>query len=117
MLTESFREELVTLLDTLEASLLCLDERPDQAHLDEVFRAAHNIKSATAMMGLRAAAETAHHLESKLDEMRSGRRTVDRAAVTCLLDDVDRLRAQVRESVGRGGRAAEPGDAAGSGCG
>jgi len=96
-LAESFREELLTLLGTLESSLLGLDGRPDQEHLDEVFRAAHNIKSATAMMGLRAASETAHHLETELDEMRSGRRAVERAAVTRLLEGVDRLRAQVQE--------------------
>jgi two-component system chemotaxis sensor kinase CheA len=106
-LAESFREELVTLLEALETSLLGLDERPGQEQLDEVFRAAHNIKSATAMMGLRAAAETAHHLETKLDEMRSGRRSVDRATVTRLLDDLDRLRVQVR-SPSAGGEEAVP---------
>ena len=96
-LAESFREELLTLLGTLETSLLVLDENPEQELLDEVFRAAHNLKSATAMMGLRAASETAHHLETELDEMRSGHRAVERTAVTRLLAGVDRLRAQVHE--------------------
>ncbi len=96
-LAESFREELLTLLGTLETSLLVLDENPEQELLDEVFRAAHNLKSATAMMGLRAASATAHHLETELDEMRSGHRAVERAAVTRLLEGVDRLREQVQE--------------------
>lgn len=96
-LAESFREELLTLLGTLETSLLVLDENPEQELLDEVFRAAHNLKSATAMMGLRAASATAHHLETELDEMRGGHRAVERAAVTRLLEGVDRLREQVLE--------------------
>ena len=96
-LAESFREELLTLLGALESSLLALDERPEQERLDEVFRAAHNVKSATAMVGLRAASETAHHLETELDEMRRGGRAVERATVTRLLESVDRLCAQVHE--------------------
>jgi two-component system, chemotaxis family, sensor kinase CheA len=107
-LAESFREELLTLLGTLETSLLVLDEHPEQELLDEVFRAAHNLKSATAMMGLRAASETAHHLETELDEMRSGHRAVERAAVTRLLQGVDRLREQVQEGEGEAAAPSTP---------
>ena len=93
---ESFREELLALLQSLEADLLDLEGGEDPDGVGKVFRGAHNIKSAAAMLGLTSAAEATHALESVLEAIREGERQVDRATVTHLLGGVDALRALIQ---------------------
>lgn len=60
--SESFRQEIRDLVETLEASLLALEaagERASAERLGDAFRAAHNIKAAAAMIGLQGAADAA----------------------------------------------------------
>lgn len=97
-LLASFRDELLALVASLEADLLELDERSTPEQISNVFRGAHNLKSAAAMLGLDAAADATHAMESVLEELRSGRRAVDRSVVTSLLGQLDGLRALVDSS-------------------
>lgn len=95
---DGFRQELLSLTETLERNLLALESNADEESIDEVFRAAHNIKSAALMLGLRAAADAAHEMESVLDRVRSGQEPLTRSMVTAMLSTVDLLRGLLSES-------------------
>jgi len=95
---DEFRRELLALTGTLEKNLLALETNADEESIDEVFRAAHNIKSAALMLGLRAAADAAHEMESVLDRVRSGQEPLTREMVTAMLSTVDLIRGSLSES-------------------
>jgi two-component system chemotaxis sensor kinase CheA len=62
----SIRRALVTLEDEVEAGTV------DRAVLDSLFRSFHTLKGISGMVGLAAAEQLAHHLESYLRELREG---------------------------------------------
>ncbi len=62
----SIRRSLVTLEDEVDAGTL------DRAVLDNLFRSFHTLKGISGMVGLGAAEQLAHHLESYLRELREG---------------------------------------------
>src|SRR5262245_19079428 len=91
-----FYEEARELLIGLEEGLMELERRQgDRAHLDKTFRAAHSLKGAGAMVGLRAIAEFTHGIEAVLDWIRSGSLAVDSDMITTLLEARDHLAAMV----------------------
>ncbi|RYZ09566.1 MAG: chemotaxis protein CheA [Myxococcales bacterium] len=56
-----------------EAALLTLENHPeDMAAVNTVFRAFHTVKGVSAMLGMTALAELAHHAESLLARIRDG---------------------------------------------
>ena len=60
------RRALVTLEDQIDARAV------DRAVLDNLFRSFHTLKGISGMVGLTAAEQLAHHLESYLRELRDG---------------------------------------------
>ncbi|HEY8470676.1 MAG TPA: chemotaxis protein CheA [Longimicrobiales bacterium] len=76
--------------------------------LDQAFRAAHTIKGMSATIGYDDVARLAHELEDRLEEVRSGRRRVDRALVDELLAAADVLEAAVERAVAGGEAAGAP---------
>ena len=71
-----FFDEARELLQALEAGLMDLESRQgDREHLDRTFRAAHTLKGAAGMVGLRPIAVFTHKVEAVLDDIRSGRAT------------------------------------------
>jgi two-component system, chemotaxis family, sensor kinase CheA len=62
----SIRRALVTLEDEVDAGTV------DRALLDSLFRSFHTLKGISGMVGLAAAEQLAHHLESYLRELREG---------------------------------------------
>ncbi|MEM9387066.1 MAG: chemotaxis protein CheA [Pseudomonadota bacterium] len=92
-ITDIFFEESVEGLEVLEAGLLRLEPgEPDADTVNEVFRAAHSIKGGAGTFGFEAIAEFTHHMETLLDQMRSGERNVTEPVVALLLKSVDCLR-------------------------
>jgi two-component system, chemotaxis family, sensor kinase CheA len=56
-----------------EAALLTLEAQPDdKAAVNTVFRAFHTVKGVSAMLGMTAVAQLAHHAESLLSRIRDG---------------------------------------------
>ncbi len=62
----SIRRALVTVEDEVDAHTV------DRALLDNLFRSFHTLKGISGMVGLAAAEQLAHHLESYLRELREG---------------------------------------------
>lgn len=66
-------------------------DSPDRSRLDELFRSFHSIKGLSAMVGLSAAEQVAHRLESRLGAIRHGTARLDHRGVEELSKGVERL--------------------------
>ncbi|SEM95076.1 two-component system, chemotaxis family, sensor kinase CheA [Luteibacter sp. UNCMF331Sha3.1] len=90
---KAFHEESLDGLDAMEQALLALDEGADDPELiNVVFRAAHSIKGGAATFGFADVAAFTHVAENLMDEVRSGRRPMDKAVVELLLRSGDTVR-------------------------
>ena len=84
-----FVSEAQETIDALGRDLMRIDgggEETDPDLLNAVFRAAHSLKGLTSMFGVERMARLAHALEDLLDDVRLGRRRLDRAAMDLLLE-------------------------------
>src|SRR5262245_19748243 len=89
---KTFFEESYEGLALMETGLLGLqDAAVDPDAVNAGFRAAHSIKGGAATFGLSGVAQFTHTMETLLDEMRDGRRAIDRELVDTLLGGVDIL--------------------------
>ncbi len=90
---ETFFEEAAEHLATMEAGLLDLETRAQDAELlNSIFRAAHSIKGGSGSFGFTEIAHFTHALENVLDRLRGGRLTVQPALTSLLLKSADLLR-------------------------
>ncbi len=90
---EVFREEAFELLSELEASLLALEETPDDGDIiGRVFRAMHTIKGSGAMFGFDAVAAFTHEVETVFDLVRKGEMPVSKPLIDATLAARDRIR-------------------------
>ena len=87
-----FIEESLEGLDTMESSLLALDNGGDGELVHTIFRAAHSIKGGAATFGFPEMSSFTHEAESLLDEVRGGKRVIDASIIELLLRTVDCLR-------------------------
>lgn len=87
-----FFEESLEGLDAMESALLALDDGGDAELVHSIFRAAHSIKGGSATFGFPDMAALTHEAESLLDQVRDGRRAIDKAIVELMLRTVDCLR-------------------------
>lgn len=89
---ETFREEALELLGTLEHTLLELEENPgDKELVSAVFRVMHTIKGSAGMFALERISGFAHQVESILTALREGRLEVSRALIDKTLDARDMI--------------------------
>ncbi|HEY9899719.1 MAG TPA: chemotaxis protein CheA [Pantanalinema sp.] len=90
-----FLEEGRAHLQTLEQSLLVLEdtlgEPLDLALINEMFRAAHSVKGAAGMLGLKTIQALTHQLENLLGRMREGKIGTDPELLEGLFEAVDVL--------------------------
>ena len=85
-----FVQESEELLEQMEDALLAMEEAPDdEEHINSVFRAMHTIKGAAGIFGLDFIVSFTHPVETEMDKVRSGKRTVDSALVALLLECKD----------------------------
>lgn len=90
---ETFREEALELLGTLEATLLELEEAPsDRELLSAVFRVMHTIKGSAAMFGLDCISSFAHDVETILSALRDGKISVSSELIGNTLVSRDMIR-------------------------
>ncbi len=87
---ETFREEALELLGTLESTLLELEENPsDKELISAVFRVMHTIKGSAAMFGLDLISSFSHEVESILSALREGKITVSKELIAKTLSARD----------------------------
>lgn len=104
-----FLQEAREQLEDVEAGLLALEERPDDAELVAgIFRAMHTLKGGAGTAGYTAMANLAHSLETLLDQVRSGSLRMSGSLADILLSGVDALAAALGALESDG----EPDDAA-----
>lgn len=87
-----FFEESLEGLDAMESALLALDEGGDAELVHSIFRAAHSIKGGSATFGFPDMAALTHEAETLLDQVRDGRRPIDKPIIELMLRTVDCLR-------------------------
>ena len=88
-----FEEECIEGLDTMEAGLLNLEEGSAGGEVvNDIFRAAHSIKGGSATFGYKKIADFTHLMETLLDLVRNGQKSVTPGVVQLLLGCVDCLR-------------------------
>ncbi|MDP4176934.1 MAG: chemotaxis protein CheA [Bacillota bacterium] len=91
-----FLEESMDNLQTLNESLLQLEQEPDNIDkLNEIFRVAHTIKGMAATMGFAKMAELTHKMEDVLSKFRDGELKVTQKVVTVLFKCLDTLETMV----------------------
>lgn len=92
---QAFLEEARSHLDTLEQGLLALESMVGQGLdielLNEMFRAAHSVKGAAGMLGLKTVATLTHQMENLLGAIRSGKHVLTERSVEVLFESVDAL--------------------------
>ena len=81
----SIRRSLVTLEDEVDARTV------DRTVLDNLFRSFHTLKGISGMVGLGAAEQIAHHLESYLRELREGTAVLKQSGFKVLVAGVSLL--------------------------
>jgi two-component system chemotaxis sensor kinase CheA len=97
-----FLDEADEQVDTLDDGLLRLEKEPEnQELLQEIFRAAHSLKSSSAAMGFATMSRLTHAAEGILDGFRSGEMRPTTALIDLLLGAVDALK-QMKEAVRAG---------------
>jgi two-component system, chemotaxis family, sensor kinase CheA len=105
-----FAEEAEGRLATLSELLLELERnRDDQELLSSVFREAHTLKGAAAVVGLADVLRVAHAMEEVLEGLRRGDRSATPAMVDALLGAVDGMREMVPAVLTGEDRAAQAG--------
>lgn len=90
---KTFFDESFEGLDLMESALLKLDVgAADSEVINTIFRAAHSIKGGAGTFGFSAISDFTHNVETLMDEMRSGKRSVTQPGVDLLLTAVDVIR-------------------------
>ncbi len=88
-----FYEESYEGLDAMEQGLLEMNvEAPDDEVINTIFRSAHSIKGGAGTFGFMQVANFTHVLETLLDEVRSGDRSLNQTTMDLLLVSVDCMR-------------------------
>ncbi|TZF89941.1 chemotaxis protein CheA [Cognatilysobacter lacus] len=104
----AFFEESREGLDTMESGLLGMEAgRSDADTINAIFRGAHSIKGGAGTFGFRFISDFTHVIETLLDEARAGKRHLDSAAISVLLNSVDVLRGML-EYAESGGALDQP---------
>lgn len=104
---EEFCLEAEELLSGVEDAVLDIEEHPgDREAVNRLFRAMHTIKGSGSMFGFDAVAEFTHHVETVLDNVRSGAVPVSKTLIDLILASRDQITAMIAET--KGGTPADP---------
>jgi two-component system chemotaxis sensor kinase CheA len=97
----TYKEEANELLTELEASLLELEENPDDREIiGRVFRCLHTIKGSGAMFGFDEIASFTHEVETTFDLIREGKIAVTGELIGLTLSSCDHIRSLLESSEG-----------------
>ncbi|HFB62003.1 MAG TPA: chemotaxis protein CheA, partial [Bacteroidetes bacterium] len=92
-LSASFVNEANELLESLEEALLKLENHPeDEEQINTAFRVMHSLKGTGAMFGFEELSAFTHEMESLYDQVRSGKRKVDKHLIDFTFKSIDLIR-------------------------
>ncbi|ELV8625364.1 chemotaxis protein CheA [Vibrio cidicii] len=98
-----FVQESAELLEQMEDALLAMEQSPnDEEPINQVFRAMHTIKGAAGIFGFDCIVDFTHPVETQMDLVRKGERSIDSAFIALLLeckDHTERLVGTVTEGM------------------
>lgn len=96
-LLKTFLAESEELIEDIDENLLALEKLPASKEIvDKLFRAFHTLKGSAGLVGFQDVMVVAHGLEDVLDEIRSGKRSVNTKLINLLLSGSDLLRAAIQ---------------------
>lgn len=96
-LLKDFYIEAEMQIDLLEQNILVLENSPENMDaVDEIFRAAHTLKGASATVQMNELAGFTHIVEDVLDEIREGKIKVSPTIVDVLLEAIDLIKEMLR---------------------
>jgi two-component system, chemotaxis family, sensor kinase CheA len=96
---DAFFEEAAEHLAVVEEGLLELEQHPEDLDLlNKIFRSAHSIKGTSAMFGFQAVAQFTHKMETLLDLLRNGQKTVSPMVADLLLKATDCLKTLIQST-------------------
>ncbi|TGK18672.1 chemotaxis protein CheA [Leptospira fluminis] len=91
--TELFLEESEDQIEELNANLLKLErDQSNPATINDIFRAAHSLKSSAAFVGLYNLSDLAHKMENLLQSIRDGKLSVKLSLVNLLFHCFDLIK-------------------------
>ena len=100
---QEYADEVREHLQELESSLLILErEGTNKEEINQIFRAAHSIKGASAYMGFERLAGLTHELESLMSEIQAQSRPVPPRGISLLLHCVDYISNAVKRLLENG---------------
>ena len=100
--TEIFLEESEDQIEELNANLLRLESDHNNPEIiNDIFRAAHSLKSSAAFVGLYNLSDLAHKMENLLQKIREGKLSINVNLVNLLFECFDLIK-EVIDAVGRG---------------
>ncbi len=89
---ELFFEETDEYLQTLNESVLELEEHPEEKGLlDEIFRAAHTLKGMAATMGYNTMTQLTHSMENVFEQFKDGSLKITGDNITLIFSCLDKL--------------------------
>lgn len=95
-LLEFFLAEAEEHVHVLEEGISGLGEDLDSASVEALFRAAHSLKGAAALVKLNVISKIAHKMEDILEELKDGRRKIDGSLKELLLYGLDAIKEQLK---------------------
>jgi two-component system, chemotaxis family, sensor kinase CheA len=109
-----FCEEAADQLKEWEESLLALEKNPrDAEQINRMFRAIHTMKGSAGFIGYDELTRLTHGLESSLQQVREGARTLDSVFTSFLFEGLDLCRAMIdaftRGAAAEGGQGRDAG--------
>ncbi|MDM8544375.1 chemotaxis protein CheW [Desulfococcaceae bacterium HSG9] len=97
-LLPDFIAESVEHLEEMETNLLQLEADPGNLEiLNDIFRSVHTIKGASEYMGMIKIAELSHKLESLMDMLRKGDKTLNKEIIDALIESRDLISILISE--------------------
>lgn len=100
--TEIFLEESEDQIEELNANLLRLEtDHNNPEIINDIFRAAHSLKSSAAFVGLYNLSDLSHKMENLLQKIREGKLSINVSLVNLLFECFDLIK-EVIDAVARG---------------
>ncbi len=96
-LLEFFLQEAEEHIHNLEEGISNLEEITDASSIESLFRSAHTLKGAAALVKLNAISRIAHKMEDILEELKDGQRKADNTIKKLLLYGLDTIKEQIRK--------------------